>query len=1065
MQPKTVAAMASGRRTILGAGALRLPVLGLLLLACTAEDRNGGNPPPPNLSQLILNPTSVGFQFTPGGAAPAPQAIGLNGTAGSVTALVIGTILYSPISSGWLAADFSSALPETPNNLVLTASPPADLLPGTYVASVPIGSTVTGVTTQYMIATLTVDSIPAIDASPSSVSIAVQQGGANPAPQFVNIDNAGSGTLSGLSIGTVSYDSAASGWLAASLNQTTAPATLTIQATTGTLAAGTYVAQVPVRSSIAGVAPDTITVSLGVSAIATPPTIVLSPTVRSVSAVQGGANPSPQNVGVSNGGGGTLGGLSMGATTYGAGANGWLTVSISQATAPALVIAQAATGVLVPGTYTATVAVVSSQAGVTQKTFQVNFTVSAAVTPPKVNLAPAAPSFSANVGGASPTPIAVAVTNGGGGTLGSLSLGATQYGAGATGWLAAALSNTTAPATITLTPTVGALAVGTYTATIPVNSGVPGAITDTLQITLQVFGLPVPPAIGLAPTSVSLAATVGGANPAARVVSVTNSGAGVLTGLGVGTITYGSGGSGWLSATLNQTTAPANLTLQATTGALTARTYTATVPVTSGVASNSPRNVTVTFTVSSAPSLVLSPTSQTFTGTTGQPNPTPKTVNVTNGGAGTLTGLTAGPVSYGAGQPTGWLTTSLSTTTSPSTLILTPVTGALTAGSYTATVPVATTTAGVASQSVAVTFLVGAPSGSISKLQGDNQSGLVNSTLPVTLKARIFDQAGNPSVGTSVVWQVNNGGTLSSVVSTSNSIGEVSAIWKVGPLAGIHTVVLSAAGLPSVTFQADVLLPSNPGSHPNEPAGFVAFAENNFSILPATTRTANSIQGLWYRAANYAPANLTVITPDLTAPESQPNVLRTVYPTGFVAGRGPVYVEGWDGTLSAQKSKLYVSVWIKIADSVFEAAPAVTKLGFIGYGQASSIGVNQGFFYIPNGLPPTIASRFKLGFIQQNHVSRGIPQNVNATALMTCNVWHQWEAVLELNTLGQANGILKMWIDGIKILDYSDMVYITNGNTNKFTRYTWNPTWGGLGATKTRTDKIDLDHVYLSGVP
>jgi hypothetical protein len=75
--------------------------------------------------------------------------------------------------------------------------------------------------------------------------------------------------------------------------------------------------------------------------------------------------------------------------------------------------------------------------------------------------------------------------------------------------------------------------------------------------------------------------------------------------LSTGTITYGPGATGWLEApTLNTTTAPATLTVQPVTGALTPGAYTATIPVQSGVASNSPQTLTVTFTVTSSQSVV-----------------------------------------------------------------------------------------------------------------------------------------------------------------------------------------------------------------------------------------------------------------------------------------------------------------------------------------------------------------------------------------------------------------------------------------------------------------------------
>jgi hypothetical protein len=119
---------------------------------------------------------------------------------------------------------------------------------------------------------------------------------------------------------------------------------------------------------------------------------------------------------------------------------------------------------------------------------------------------------------------------------------------------------------------------------------------DTLAVSVIV---PTQPAIGLSTTTVAFNATAFGGNPAAKTVNVTNAGTGTLTGLGVATI-YGPGATGWLGASLNTTTAPATVTLAATTGALAAGTYTATVQVSSPVAGNSPQTVNVSFVVAAA---------------------------------------------------------------------------------------------------------------------------------------------------------------------------------------------------------------------------------------------------------------------------------------------------------------------------------------------------------------------------------------------------------------------------------------------------------------------------------
>lgn len=120
---------------------------------------------------------------------------------------------------------------------------------------------------------------------------------------------------------------------------------------------------------------------------------------------------------------------------------------------------------------------------------------------------------------------------------------------------------------------------------------------DTLTIAVQAPGAP---SIGLSLTAVIFNATAGAGNPAAQTINVTNSGAGTLSGLAVGTIVYNPAGTAWLGTSFNVTTAPATLTLTAATGSLIPGSYTATVPVTSPLASNSPQQLTVTFVVSAA---------------------------------------------------------------------------------------------------------------------------------------------------------------------------------------------------------------------------------------------------------------------------------------------------------------------------------------------------------------------------------------------------------------------------------------------------------------------------------
>jgi hypothetical protein len=224
-----------------------------------------------------------------------------------------------------------------------------------------------------------------------------------------------------------------------------------------------------------------------------------------------------------------------------------------------------------------------------------------------------------------------------------------------------------------------------------------------VTVTYTVSSAPVPPAINLSGTSASFNATSGGSIPSSQQITITNGGGGTLSGL-TAPISYTSG-SGWLTATLGSATAPATLTLQPSS-VLGVGTYQATVAVTAAGASNSPQNVTVTYTVTAAPVIHLAGTTANFLSQQANVDPANQQIAVSNTGGGSLTGLTA-TVNY-VGSTTGWLAATLATSApaSPSStpLTLSVTTGSIIPGTYQATVTVASSLPGVTSQNVTVTF-------------------------------------------------------------------------------------------------------------------------------------------------------------------------------------------------------------------------------------------------------------------------------------------------------------------------------------------------------------------------
>jgi large repetitive protein len=118
------------------------------------------------------------------------------------------------------------------------------------------------------------------------------------------------------------------------------------------------------------------------------------------------------------------------------------------------------------------------------------------------------------------------------------------------------------------------------------------------EATVTVIGAA--PAIGVSPSSLSFNGTPGGASPPPKTVTVTNAGDGRLTGLAV-QVQYSPSGVDWLTATLAGTEATTTLTVTPTseTSGLPVGEYTATIRLTSPVASNSPVLIPVTLSISS----------------------------------------------------------------------------------------------------------------------------------------------------------------------------------------------------------------------------------------------------------------------------------------------------------------------------------------------------------------------------------------------------------------------------------------------------------------------------------
>jgi len=669
---------------------------------------------------IELSATTATLTAIAGGANPLASPITVTSGATDPATGLAATIAYGqPGHTGWLSATLSAL--STPSVLTLQATTGARPA-GTYTATITLTSPDASNAPRTVLVAFTVSEPPRLDVSATTIVFGADLAGASPASQVVQITNGGGGALSGLST-NVQYASGA-GWLSAALNTTSAPTSLTLQANPAGLAAGAYIATVRISAPGASNTPRDISVTLTVSA---GPLIVVAPTSLSFLSSPT-TSPAPQTVVVTNGGGGALSGLST-SVQY-AGTGGWLTVTLNTTTAPATLTVQPSHAGLSAGSYAATVRVNSAQASNSPVSIAVTYVVTQQ---PTIALSATTAAFTGVVGGGGgASPVLVNITNSGGGSLASLSANI-SYSSGA-GWLTATLSMTTAPATLTITPTTGGLPAGSYAATVRISA--PGASNTPrdISVTLTVSAGPL---LVVAPSSLSFTSSTT-SSPAAQLVAVTNGGGGALSGLSTSVQYAGTGG--WLTATLNTSTAPATLTVQPSHAGLSAGSYTATIRVNSAQASNSPVSIAVTYVVATPPAIALSTTSAAFAAVSGAGNPAPALVSISNAGGGALTSL-ATSIAYASGS--GWLTATLNTTTAPATLTLTPSAGALAAGTYSATVNVLSPVATNSPRSIAVTLNIASPTIGLSATSRAASAGQGNGNIAVTSVA-----VSNTGVGT-----------------------------------------------------------------------------------------------------------------------------------------------------------------------------------------------------------------------------------------------------------------------------------------------------------------------------
>ena len=196
----------------------------------------------------------------------------------------------------------------------------------------------------------------------------------------------------------------------------------------------------------------------------------------------GGEAPDPITLQITNGGGGSLGGISAAVEYPQGGTTGWLSLALAGTSAPTNLTLSILISRLDQGTHDATLVLSSPDAR--NSPLRVPVQVLVSLDQPIIGLSTRTLEFQGESGG-DPTPAqTVQVENRGGGTLSDLQASPLYFGVG--NWLSVNLTGTTAPTDLIIQPDPSGLSPGRYTAEVRVTA--PGALNtpQSLAVTFTV---------------------------------------------------------------------------------------------------------------------------------------------------------------------------------------------------------------------------------------------------------------------------------------------------------------------------------------------------------------------------------------------------------------------------------------------------------------------------------------------------------------------------------------------------------------------------------------------------
>lgn len=863
---------------------------------------------------LSATPSAVTFSLA-SGMVPASQSVNLS-TTGAATNVTVSASTVGGLN--WLSVFPGTATinPGTPVPVNITANP-TGLANGTYNGTVTV-SPFAG-NPLLIPVTLTVNGTggsSGLIVSPNPVNFTIPAGSTSFPPQTVTVSTS---VVGGVMFSATATTATGGNWLAVSpLSTLTAtpssPAVLQLTVNPTNLVANTYSGTITITPTN-GTAPFTVPVNLTISGS---PTLSVSPSMFSFAYQTGTAFPTPQTL--------TIGGAGVMSFSVIPSGESWLVVSpqngaLTTGGPPANVTVSVNPSGLPPGTYTASLNVISNGASNSPVTVPVKLVVS---NQPILSFGNSSTTLTYQLGTGS-LPSAQVQLSSSGNPL-AFTVAANPVSGG--NFLNVTPSSGTTPQllTFTLNPSVVAgLGAGTYTENVTVTSPASGNSPQIYTVTLIASNSTL---LTSTQNALSFNYQIGQSQPPLQALGIGSTGAP----LNYAVTSTSSNCGNFLSASpANGTTMMGSVAVAVNTAGLVAGTCTGVITISSPASGNT-ISVPVSLFVSAAPLLNVSPSAINVITQVGT-NPANQTVALTSTDPATPLNFTAMTTAISGGN---WLLVGPTSGTTPANLNLGFNTTGLPVGTYNSTITVASTGPANAPVVIPVTLVI-APSATASTTPASltfNQTlnGAAPSTQMLTLNST------TPGLNFTVSATALNGGNWLSVTPSAGlSPGSVTVAANgptlpQGMYSGVVTFVVSGAANTPLNVPVTLIVgPSQSLVIGSSTVGFNFQAGSLTTPLPQNVQVTSTGGPIPFTAAVTSGASFLTVTP---ANGNTPGPVSIGLNQAGIAALAP---GTYNGTVSISSPNLptqVVNVTLTVAAA---AAPTVTTVLNSASNQAGAV--------------------------------------------------------------------------------------------------------------------------------